>query len=242
MWWRIEIWDAIYFHELPEDSITAGGIDRPLMPPRGNSRTLKIVSGPHGSPNLFTEASFNELLGASWKVHYNSNRVGVRLTRPKPRWARETGGEAGLHRSNIHDSPYSIGSVSFTGDEAAILTCYGPSLGGFVVFAVVVAANMRKDGQMRQGGDAHLLPITFNEAIKLDETMGEAIRHLRPLNDCDPETTVTDPIVGQFKTDGTKLVCRQAGDRAVLPEFGDDVFSTDSSISYTMSWICIQNP
>jgi len=35
---------------------------------------------------------------------YNSDRTGVRLIGPKPRWARKDGGEAGLHPSNIHDN------------------------------------------------------------------------------------------------------------------------------------------
>jgi urea carboxylase len=42
-------------------------------------------------------------------VHFNSSRTGVRLIGPKPVWARDSGGEAGLHPSNIHDNPYAVG-------------------------------------------------------------------------------------------------------------------------------------
>ncbi|KAF2795055.1 allophanate hydrolase [Melanomma pulvis-pyrius CBS 109.77] len=223
--------DIVHFPELSANISTPLHLDGPLMPLRGSRWILRVVCGPHGSPDYFTRTSLNELLSSSWKVHYNSNRVGVRLNGPRPQWARETGGEAGLHPSNIHDSPYSIGSISFTGDEAVILTCDGPSLGGFVVFAVVVSADMWKVGQMRPGDGAHLLPITLDEAIKLDNMTSEAIENLRPLDDYSAQMTIVDPVVGKFNIGDTKVVCRQAGDRAVLLEFGDDVFSIESSMA-----------
>jgi urea carboxylase len=37
-----------------------------------------------------------------------------------------------------------IGSINFTGDSPVILTCDGPSLGGFVCPATVAAAEMSK--------------------------------------------------------------------------------------------------
>ena len=61
------------------------------------------------------------LFSTSWQVHYQSSRTGVRLNGPKPTWARETGGEAGLHPSNIHDNAYAFGSIDFTGDMPVIL-------------------------------------------------------------------------------------------------------------------------
>ena len=74
-----------------------------------------------------------------WEVHFNSARTGVRLVGPRPQWARPDGGEAGLHPSNIHDTPYAVGAVDFTGDMPIILGPDGPSLGGFVCPATVVA-------------------------------------------------------------------------------------------------------
>ena len=74
----------------------------------------------------------SHFFAAGWEVHYNSNRTGVRLIGPRPRWARPDGGEAGLHPSNIHDNAYAIGTIDFTGDMPVILGPDGPSLGGFV--------------------------------------------------------------------------------------------------------------
>ena len=67
------------------------------------------------------------LFAAEWEVHYNSDRTGVRLIGPKPRWARADGGEAGLHPSNIHDNAYAVGAIDFTGDMPIILGPDGPS-------------------------------------------------------------------------------------------------------------------
>ena len=94
--------------------------------------TIRVMVGPHGAPDFFTDADVESVLKASWKVHYNSNRTGERLVGPKPQWARKDGGEAGLHPSNIHDNAYAIGAVDFTGDMPIILGPDGPSLGGFV--------------------------------------------------------------------------------------------------------------
>ena len=59
-------------------------------------------------------------------MDHNSNRTGIRLNGPAPNWAREDGGEAGLHPSNIHDSAYVFGAMDFTGDMPVILGPDGP--------------------------------------------------------------------------------------------------------------------
>ena len=82
-----------------------------------------MLYGPHGAPDFFTAEAIEEFFAAEWEVHYNSNRLGVRLSGPKPSWARADGGEAGLHPSNVHDCEYAIGSINFTGDFPVILTC-----------------------------------------------------------------------------------------------------------------------
>ena len=68
------------------------------------------------------------------------------MTGPKLKWARSDGGDAGLHPSNIHDCVYAIGSINLSGDTPIILTCDGPSLGGFVCPVTIVAAELWKIG------------------------------------------------------------------------------------------------
>jgi hypothetical protein len=43
--------------------------------------------------------------------HYCSNRLGVRLEGPRPKFARLDGGEGGSHPSNVHDHVYAIGII-----------------------------------------------------------------------------------------------------------------------------------
>ncbi|WP_053851831.1 5-oxoprolinase/urea amidolyase family protein [Streptomyces sp. NRRL B-24085] len=120
---------------------------------------LAAVEGPHAAPEFFTEEDVHDFYAAEWKVHFNSARTGVRLVGPKPRWARTDGGEAGLHPSNIHDTPYSVGAVDYTGDMPVLLGPDGPSLGGFVCPATVVSTDRWKLGQLRPGDTVRFVPV-----------------------------------------------------------------------------------
>jgi urea carboxylase len=95
-------------------------------PPYANRWEIGVLYGPHGAPDFFTDGDIEMFFATWWKVHYNSDRTGVRLIGPKPVWARQDGGEAGLHPSNIHDNAYAIGTVDFTGDMPVILGPDGP--------------------------------------------------------------------------------------------------------------------
>ena len=108
-----------------------------------------VLYGPHGAPDFFTQEYIDRLFASDFDVHYNSSRLGVRLVGPVPSWTRADGGEAGLHPSNIHDCVYSMGSLNFTGDSPVILTCDGPSLGGFVCPVVIAKAELWKVGQLK---------------------------------------------------------------------------------------------
>ena len=110
--------------------------------------------------------SLSALFSASWKVHYNSDRTGVRLIGPKPQWARKDGGEAGLHPSNIHDNAYAIGTIDFTGDMPIILGPDGPSCGGFVCPATIAQGELWKMGQLKPGDVDALLIDQVLDALQ----------------------------------------------------------------------------
>lgn len=194
-----------------------------------------VTCGPHGSPDFFTQEAVEEFFQAKWKVHYNSNRFGVRLIGPKPKWARPDGGEAGLHPSNAHDYVYSLGAINFTGDEPVILTCDGPSLGGFVCEAVVAEAEMYKIGQVKPGDSIQFVPISFEVAKELKSNQDKAIDALT--GDVPTFKSVLskpeDPVlckITDLSHGAPKIVYRQAGDRYVLVEYGDNVL--DLNLSY----------
>ena len=128
--------------------------------------TLNVLLGPHAAPDFFTPDGIDQLFEASWQVDHNSNRTGIRLNGPAPNWAREDGGEAGLHPSNIHDSAYVFGAMDFTGDMPVILGPDGPSLGGFVCPVVVTNADRWKLGQLVPGDTVQLQLVDRHQAQK----------------------------------------------------------------------------
>ncbi len=184
---------------------------------------VRVMYGPHGAPDFFTTGDIDMVAGTHWQVHYNSNRTGVRLVGPKPEWARKDGGEAGLHPSNIHDNPYAIGAVDFTGDMPIILGPDGPSLGGFVCPFVVIAADRWKIGQLAPGDRLRFVPVTLAEAQAADA----AQRALLASGAALPDTTgsaIADltPILAEIPAAGSRprVVYRQQGDRNILVEYG----------------------
>ncbi|KAI0547076.1 urea carboxylase [Xylaria curta] len=192
---------------------------------------VAVVPGPHGCPDFFTPEAYAKLFTSSWTLHYNSNRSGIRLKGPSPEWARPNGGLAGLHPSNIHDSPYAIGSVSFTGDEAVVLTRDGPSLGGFVVFATVIQAEMWKFGQMRPGDKLQFIPVAQALGVERLRVLEKAIASFSELPEVDENLQDEDwtaiqsgecPRLTKIQPDTEdSLVCRPFGDSGFLLEFGD---------------------
>ncbi|MEV7286528.1 5-oxoprolinase/urea amidolyase family protein [Streptomyces sp. NPDC093252] len=157
---------------------------------------IGAAEGPHAAPEFFTEDDIRDFYAAEWKVHFNSARTGVRLVGPRPRWARPDGGEAGLHPSNIHDTPYSVGAVDYTGDMPVLLGPDGPSLGGFVCPATVLSGERWKLGQLRPGDTVRFTPVAV---------------------DGSPRPEIVDG--GVLARDGD-VTYRRSGDDNLLVEFG----------------------
>mgnify|MGYP001039970286 CR=1 FL=1 len=192
-----------------------------------DSWKIRVIAGPQGAPEFFTQEDIEKIFSNSWEVHFNSSRTGVRLIGPKPDWARSDGGEAGLHPSNIHDNAYALGSIDFTGDMPVILGPDGPSLGGFVCPATVISADRWKLGQLKAGDQIQFVPVSLESArdIEAQQTSliaGEAIAD--PLNCFDP-VRLDEPsyILYASEQHPTGICCRIAGDKNLLVEYGDQV-------------------
>jgi urea carboxylase len=125
--------------------------------------SVGVVYGPHGAPDFFLPEDIETLFSTDYEVHFNSARTGVRLIGPAPKWARQDGGEAGLHPSNLHDNAYAIGAIDFTGDMPIILGPDGPSLGGFVCPAVIARDEQWKMGQFKPGDRIRFHPVGREE-------------------------------------------------------------------------------
>ncbi|GAB7128982.1 urea carboxylase [Amantichitinum ursilacus] len=201
-----------------------------LVPQYGQLWEIGVLYGPHGAPDFFTPESIASFFEAEWEVHYNSNRLGVRLIGPKPTWTRTDGGEAGLHPSNVHDCEYAVGSVNFTGDSPVILTRDGPSLGGFVCPVTIAKAELWKVGQVKPGDKIRFHAISYKQAAALQAAQDEqlATLHLTP-----PEpvavtvlpATSSPAILAELPANGARpaVTYRQAGDTYILLEYGPNV-------------------
>ena len=196
-----------------------------LIPELGNQVELRVIYGPHGAPDFFTEADIEEFFAIQWEVHYNSSRTGVRLNGPKPQWARKDGGEAGLHPSNIHDNAYAFGTVDFTGDMPVILGPDGPSLGGFVCPATVITADLWKLGQLRSGDKLRFVAVSIADAVALEAAQNQQLASLTEQPCRYQSITPQSPILEQLDADiyGEQIVYRAAGDHFLLVEYGKQV-------------------
>ncbi|WP_316672857.1 urea carboxylase [uncultured Tolumonas sp.] len=196
-----------------------------LQPAITNTWELRVIYGPHGAPDFFTDHDIDTFFATDYEVHYNSSRTGVRLIGPKPEWARADGGEAGLHPSNLHDNAYAIGTVDFTGDMPVILGPDGPSLGGFVCPATLVKADLWKMGQLKAGDKVRFIPISIADAEVLDRAQLAELESLTAQPVSVAVAPPTTPILKTLPAEkyGEKVVYRPSGDDYLLVEYGTQV-------------------
>ena len=202
----------ISLHELPKSA----------APHYAHQWEIGVLYGPHGAPDFFTPEDIEMFFSTAWKVHYNSDRTGIRLIGPKPRWARKDGGEAGLHPSNIHDNAYAIGTIDFTGDMPVILGPDGPSLGGFVCPATIVEAERWKMGQLKAGDLVRFRALTHEQAEQLRVGVECCIKSLTGGFPQLPSSRRESAIIYSrpASTKAPAVVCRADGDRYLLIEYG----------------------
>ena len=193
-----------------------------IKPVITNQWQIRVIYGPHGAPDFFTPEDINVFFNSDWEVHYNSSRTGVRLIGPKPTWARISGGEAGMHPSNIHDNAYAFGTVDFTGDMPVILGPDGPSLGGFVCPATVITADLWKLGQVRAGDKIRFACLSLEDAVAIEQAQNEQLVKLTSCAKNYSSITPKSPIVAQLPKSeyGEDIVYRLAGDHFLLVEYG----------------------
>ena len=183
--------------------------DPPEPAPLTQDWEIGVVYGPHGAPDFFQEADIADLFSASYEVHFNSARTGVRLIGPTPRWARTDGGEAGLHPSNLHDNAYAVGAIDFTGDMPILLGPDGPSLGGFVCPGVIARDELWKMGQLRPGDRVRFRPLARPEdAVAAPALIGGE------------DAVPGSPILARDETGPVPVAYRRQGDDNLLVEYG----------------------
>ena len=217
--------DVLHVLPLPADLPAVMPLPANIDPPLQQHWDIKVIYGPHGAPDFFTDEDIATFFATDWEVHYNSSRTGVRLIGPKPQWARSDGGEAGMHPSNLHDNAYAIGTIDFTGDMPVILGPDGPSLGGFVCPATVISAELWKLGQLRAGDTIRFIPVSLATAAALEAAELQTLASLQAQTVEAPVAPLTTPVlksvaVGEHPVGVTY---RPSGDHYLLVEYGEMV-------------------
>ncbi|MBL1319501.1 MAG: urea carboxylase [Methylophaga sp.] len=204
---------------------------------------IKVIYGPHGAPDFFTDDDIKHFFAADWEIHYNSSRTGIRLIGPRPEWARTTGGEAGLHPSNIHDNAYAVGTIDFTGDMPVILGPDGPSLGGFVCPATVITAELWKLGQLKAGDTVRFIPVSLETAAALERAQNKSLDSLQEVTIATSKVEIDSPIYEQIPIEkfGVPVTYRLAGDHYLLIEYGDQVLDINLRFRVHALMLCLQN-
>jgi urea carboxylase len=211
--------DVLHLQEL-NNPAAGERLTESLCEPLPAVRELRVIYGPHGAPEYFLPGYIETFFATAWEVHFNSSRTGVRLIGPKPLWARETGGEAGLHPSNIHDNPYAIGAVDFTGDMPVILGPDGPSLGGFVCPVTVIEADLWQLGQLKAGDQVRFVPVDIATARRLADARNQESASLASAAIAWKPAALVSPIVLDLGEADKRLVARLSGDTHLLLEIG----------------------
>ena len=226
-------------------------LDAQNIPSFSHSWEIAVMYGPHGAPDFFTKKDIDTFFANEFEIHYNSSRTGIRLVGPKPEWAREDGGEAGLHPSNIHDNAYAIGAIDFTGDMPIILGPDGPSLGGFVCPAVVIHSELWKIGQLKAGDKVKFIPVSYAQAKAMDQKYHQSISASdTALIDFNPSLqaemeTLNDAVLATLdgQDDLPSVTYRPAGNSYLLVEYGELVLDLNLRfrIHALMQWVKEQN-
>ncbi len=221
----LRLGDVLHLGASEAASAVGGMLPISLVPVYTHAWEIGVIYGPHGAPDFFTDEDIEMIFSTEWKVHFNSNRTGVRLIGPKPKWARADGGEAGLHPSNIHDNAYAVGAIDFTGDMPIILGPDGPSLGGFVCPACIAECELWKMGQLKPGDTVRFRRMPLAEAGEREREQDREIEVLLDLPDTKRQTfdpAHEDAVQYRLPEEPGRLaVCyRRASDKYLLVEYG----------------------
>ncbi|KAK7023327.1 urea carboxylase [Favolaschia claudopus] len=211
----------------PAETETVRYLPDHLIPTYPVHSIIHVLAGPHDDTQFLTAEGISAFYATKWKVSPSSNRLGIRLEgADKILWARKNGGAGGSHPSNILDNGYALGSINVNDDTPVILTNEGPDMGGYVCLCTVASADLWKVGQLSAGSMVEFRRISWTNAMKLQS-----------MNDAWLQSSKSKPSVNiltelEFKDEPQdpklaviprtpNVILRQAGDSAVLIEFGE---------------------
>jgi len=145
---------------------------RELIPGYSITWDVRVLAGVSSAPDYFTEEGMDWFFSKPRPILKEADRSAYRLqVTPEEMhktYARENGGVAGNHPTNIMDHAYAVpGAINTCGDAIIILNQDGPTLGGYTCPFSVIYADMWKVGQGAPVRDSiKFTCITLEEAIE----------------------------------------------------------------------------
>ncbi|KAJ7601111.1 allophanate hydrolase subunit 2-domain-containing protein [Mycena floridula] len=221
----------------PEDHDILAAVPSSLVPQYSHDWEVFVLAGPHADEDFITAEGISRFYNTRWNVSPSSNRLGIRLeSSEKTLWSRINGGEGGSHPSNILDNGYALGSVNINGDTPVILSNEAPDCGGYVCLCTVAIGDMWKLGQLSPGNTVRFRPISWDDARALEIQTTQWLTAMHNMVNCGAPLLLSLQSIdlGPAEVFQTKLmviensgskrprvVFRQAGDSAILVEYGD---------------------
>lgn len=135
--------------------------------PDYNISEVYVLHGPHDDDTFMTAEDRELLYSTKWKVGHNSNRTGIRLIGPNPKWSRKDGGDGGAHPSNCFDYGYPMGGINWGGDSSVVFSMDSPNLGGLICSSTVISADLWRLGQLKPGDYVRFKPTTYDLSLEL---------------------------------------------------------------------------
>ncbi|KAJ6622708.1 allophanate hydrolase subunit 2-domain-containing protein [Mycena sp. CBHHK59/15] len=215
------------------DTASPRVIPSALIPIYPSHFRICVLPGPHDDEQYVTSEGISKFYSTLWRVSPSSNRLGIRLESPeKIEWARSNGGAGGSHPSNILDNGYVLGTINVNGDTPVILTNEGPDMGGYVCLCTVASAELWKLGQLSPGCTLEFIRVSHADAMELEARNRVWLSNIQakaqghaPSLDLDRGLTdkPSDPkLLVVPRTENSPIVVfRQAGDSAILIEYGE---------------------
>ncbi|KAJ7635528.1 allophanate hydrolase subunit 2-domain-containing protein [Mycena polygramma] len=216
-----------------DDSTSPRSVPSQVIPTYPSHLVVHVLAGPHDDEAFVTSAGISRFYATRWRISPSSNRLGIRLESPdKIVWARENGGAGGSHPSNILDNGYALGTINVNGDTPVILTNEAPDMGGYLCFCTVASAELWKVGQLSAGCTVEFRRISWDDAMALHNRNRTWLEHIQNQDGPDKTHSQLNSVLADHPQDpklmvdpatefSPAVVLRQAGDSAILIEYGE---------------------
>jgi biotin-dependent carboxylase-like uncharacterized protein len=141
-----------------------------------NEGSIRIIPGPQRE--AFTGAAFASLIGSTYTVTNEADRMGLRLAGPAL---------AHVAGADIVSDAVTPGAIQVPGDgRPIVLLADCQSVGGYAKIATVIAADLPRLGRLLPGNTLRFAPVNVEQALaalRADEDwLARTVAGLRPVN------------------------------------------------------------